>query len=223
MAQSGSGNDHMTETKHSTRQGHEATQDRHATAHAEETADERPGMARGRVDQASALLSRGLDLAEAGLSLGVTLVNRVSVAAQQQIVERFMNQPPAVVDPGAAPPPPAAPEPEPEPYGIGNRLPLLPGGEVKVSFSINNDSMEAPKKVALSLDGFVGDTHGHRLDIGGFAVTPARKTIAPMDFEKFVLKGPLPRKALPDRYRGWVIVDSDTELRIPVCLVVSSL
>lgn len=227
----------MTEAKQGTRQGHKAAEEKHAAGAAHQDAtDDSSGSLRGRVDQVGALLSKGLDLAEAGLGLGVTLVNRVGVAAQQQILERFMTQAAAAADPvmaaasAAAQPPapemtpqPAPMAPEPESYGISNRLPLQPGGEVKVSFSINNDSMEAPKKVALSLEGFVGDSTGRRLNVAGFTVKPAKKTIAPMDFEKFVLEGSLPPKVLPDVYRGWVIVSSDTELRIPVWLAVSSL
>lgn len=204
----------------------------------QETASEPPGGdasgpgLRGKVDQVGTLLSKGLDLAEAGLNLGVTLVSRVGTAAQHQILERFMAQAgeaaaaaaSPVAEPEPAPvPASAAPAAEPESYGITNRLPLVPGGEVRVSFSINNDSMEAPKKVALSLEGFVGDAHGRRLNPAGFAVRPAKKTIAPMDFEKFVLEGLLPPKAPPDVYRGWIVVSSDSELRIPVWLVVSSL
>lgn len=216
----------MTEAKHGTGQAHKAAEEKDAAgAQHKEAADAAASGARGRADQVGALFSKGLDLAEAGLSLGVTLVNRVGVAAQQQIVERFMSQAATAVDPATAgaPAPSAPAAPEPEAYGISNRLPLQPGSEVRVSFSINNDSMVAPKKVALGLEGFVGDAHGRRLNAAGFAVQPARKTIAPMDFEKFVLKGVVPPKAPPDVYRGWVIVGSDTELRIPVWLVVSSL
>jgi hypothetical protein len=227
----------MTEAKQGSRQERKTAGEKQAAGaqHQEAAADDPAGGLRGRVDQMGALLSKGLDLAEAGLGLGVTLVNRVGVAAQQQILERFMTQAAGTADPAmaaaaAAPPSPdmapspsAAAAPEAESYGISNRLPLQPGGEVKVSFSINNDSMEAPKKVALSLEGFVGDASGRRLNVAGFSVKPAKKTIAPMDFEKFVLEGALPPKAPPDVYRGWVIVSSDTELRIPVWLVVSSL
>ncbi|NTW37617.1 MAG: methyltransferase domain-containing protein, partial [Syntrophobacteraceae bacterium] len=43
-------------------------------------------------------------------------------------------------EPAPAPAPvAAAPAAESESYGISNRLPLVPGGEVRVSFSINND------------------------------------------------------------------------------------
>lgn len=222
----------MTEAKQGTRQGHKASE-KHAADAQHKGADDTADGLRGRADQFGALFSKGLDLAEAGLSLGVTLVNRVGDVAQQQIVERFMSQSAGAVEPGMAAPPQPTAEMASAPsataaseldgYGISNRLPLLRGGEVRVSFSINNDSMETPKKVALSLEGFVGDAHGRRLNVAGFTVKPGRKTIAPMDFEKFVLEGVLPPKVPPDIYRGWVVVSSDVELRIPVRLSVSSI
>ncbi len=42
---------------------------------------------RERLDQMGTILAKGLDLAEAGVSLGVTILNRVSLAAQQKIRE----------------------------------------------------------------------------------------------------------------------------------------
>lgn len=226
----------MTEARQGTRRGHKAAgahaggEARGQTSH-EEPSDSAADM-RGRVDQFGALLSKSLDLAEAGLGLGVTLVNRVGAAAQQQILDRFMSQVPGMTpaSPGAAPPPPAGPEMapseatpamEPESYGIANRLPLAPGDTARISFSINNDSTEAPKKVVLAIEGFIGEQQGQRLDGAAFAIKPAKKMIAPMDFEKFVLEGTLPANTTPDAYRGWVVVHSDDELRIPVWLVVS--
>lgn len=233
----------MTEAKQGTRQGHKAAGTHAGGEGRDQTNHDAPpdGAAdmRGRVDQFGALLSKSLDLAEAGLGLGITLVNRVGSAAQQQILDRFMSQVPGM-NPGmtpasqnTTPPPPtgpemapseaaqAAPSAEPESYGIGNRLPLAPGDMARISFSINNDSAEAPKKVMLALEGFIGEQQGQRLDAAGFALKPAKKTIAPMDFEKFVLEGTLPATTAPDIYRGWVVVHSDDELRIPVWLVVS--
>ena len=45
-----------------------------------------------KVDQVGMILSKGLDLAEAGVSLGVTIVNRIGSAAQQQVLERMDRQ-----------------------------------------------------------------------------------------------------------------------------------
>jgi hypothetical protein len=183
-----------------------------------------------RLDQVGKILARGLDLAEAGVSLGVTIVSRVGVAAQQKIREGID----AATASGVAPAGPGPMQPaeapqsdagssvaESEPaYGITNRLPLTPGGTVKLSFSVNNDSMIEPKKVDLRIEGFTGDTQRARLDASTFTIKPTRKTIAPVDFEKFILQGSVPADAPPDVYRGAVTVESGTELRIPVVLVV---
>lgn len=209
-----------------------------ATETTPEAAAARPAGGRGeggelreRVDQIGTLVGKGLDLAEAGLSLGVTIVNRIGTAAQQQMINRVV----ASVQDGAPPPsqshaaPDPAPAPretetafaEPGPFYVTNRLPLVPGGTVKVSFSINNDSMMAPKKVALRIDGFVGQMTGAPLPADGFRVKPATRLIAPMDFDKFVLRGNVPTEIPPDVYFGLIVVDSDEQLEIPIRLVVS--
>jgi len=158
----------------------------------------------------------------------VTIISRVSVAAQQKIREGMDA---ASTGQGASQPPEAeqfshsgssAPEAEPS-YGITNRLPLMPGGTVGISFSVNNDSMTEPKKVELRIEGFTGDAQGAPLDPSTFTVTPAQKTIAPVDFDKFVIQGTVPATALPDVYRGAVIVASGNELKIPLVLVVMPL
>jgi hypothetical protein len=186
-----------------------------------------PGPAAGvelreRLDQMGAILAKGLDLAEAGVSLGATILNRVSLAAQQKIREGL--------DAAAGQPQPESPDAAPEPvepgeaeaaYGLANRLPLTPGGEVSISFSVSNDSMTEVRKVEFRVQGFVGEAHKAALDPATFAVKPAQKTIAPVDFEKFVLKGVVPETAPPDVYRGVVVVRSDKDLFIPVVLVVT--
>jgi len=47
---------------------------------------------------------------------------------------------------------------------------------------------------------------------------PQQAVIAPMDFEKFALRGALPPELPPDRYHGFVLVDN--AVRIPVLLSV---
>ncbi|TCS11928.1 hypothetical protein [Caulobacter sp. BK020] len=186
-----------------------------------------PGPAPGaelreRLDQMGVILAKGLDLAEAGVSLGATILNRVSVAAQQKIREGLdaAGQPqPAAA--GAAPEEPVEPGEAETAYGLANRLPLTPGGEVSISFSINNDSMTEVRKVEFRVQGFAGDTRQAAIDAAAFAVKPAQKTIAPVDFEKFVLKGVVPETVPPDVYRGVVVVRSDKDLFIPVVLVVT--
>lgn len=177
---------------------------------------------RERLDQMGVILAKGLDLAEAGVSLGATILNRVSVAAQQKIREGLdaAGQPPPAPS-GAAPEEPAEPGEAEAAYGLANRLPLTPGGPVSISFSINNDSMTEVRKVEFRLRGFAGDTRQAAIDAATFAVKPAQKTIAPVDFEKFVLKGVVPETVPPDVYRGVVVVRSDKDLFIPVVLVVT--
>jgi hypothetical protein len=174
----------------------------------------------GRADQLGQIIVKTLDLAEAGLSLGITVLTRAGAAAQEALAER-----PAANDGHAAPAPPAPDEPAAEeepPFFLANRLPLAPGGEVYVSFSITNDSLVEPKKVSVEVGDFVGESEGVRIGSDAFAVRPARKTIAPMDFDKFVLTGTLPDAAPPDVYRGSLRVGAADELGIPVRLLVAA-
>jgi hypothetical protein len=184
----------------------------------------------GRAEQVGAIIVKSLDLAEAGLSLGITVLTRAGAAAQGAIVDRVPAGPgaaypgPAAFDPGTgadgAPPPPETTLGEEELFFLTNRVPLAPGGEVRVSFSITNDSLVEPKRVTLRVEGLVGDQHGVRIDGSAFAVKPARKTIPPADFDKFVVTGTLPAAVPPDVYSGAVIVHSTDEMSIPVRLVV---
>jgi hypothetical protein len=89
-----------------------------------------------------------------------------------------------------------------------------------VSFSINNDSMTSPKRVSLKVEGFLGQTEGSRIEAERFLLKPSRKTIAPLDFEKFVLQGTVPPDVPPDVYHGDIVVSSGSDFRIPVRLVV---
>lgn len=182
---------------------------------------------RERLDQMGTILAKGLDLAEAGVSLGVTILNRVSLAAQQKIRDGLdsaaQSQSGAQSEPG---PPGATPDApaesaEADQYGLTNRLPLTPGGEVRISFSVNNDSATDVRKVEFKVQGFAGESQQAAIDASAFTVKPGQKTIAPVDFEKFVLKGVVPETTPPDVYRGVVVVRSDKDLFIPVILVVT--
>ena len=193
----------------------------------------------GRSDQIGATFAKGLDLAEAGLSLGLTLINRFGTMMQDSVLEKFsgvMNTANApsydpdsaspkdrnTAPPMPAPEQPEAMEPQDPAYYIANRLPLAPGQPVHVSFSINNDSMDSAKRVKLKIDGFTGSTQGQMFPCKGFMVTPGTKTIAPMDFEKFSLKGVVPAGTLPDIYHGRILVVSEQVIEIPVKLMVTS-
>ena len=203
-----------------------------------ETGKAAPGKSasdiRERLDQVGTILSKGLDLAEAGVSLGVTIVNRIGSIAQKQVLDQMMaaaSQPGAAApadampDRGVRPPPSPGidsnPSPQEPTFFITNRLPLAPGGSVKVSFSINNDSVMAPKKVTLRIEGFMGEVTGASLPAAVITIKPPTRIIAPVDFEKFTLGGVVPAETPPDVYLGWVVVDSEEQLRIPLRLNVS--
>jgi hypothetical protein len=176
----------------------------------------------GRAEQLGAIIVKTLDLAEAGLSLGLTVLTRAGAVAQEALTAPAAGAP-AEAD-AAGQPEDASPSPvgEEDAFFLSNRVPLTPGADVRVSFSITNDSLVEPKRVTLGVEALVGELSGVRLDGEAFAVRPARKTIAPMDFEKFVLTGTLPAAAPPDVYRGAVIVASTDELSIPVRLLVEA-
>jgi hypothetical protein len=175
---------------------------------------------KARLDRFGDLLGKGLDLAEAGLSLGLTVAGTLGAAAQQKILEKIMEAGTADQPPVAAPPP-AAPEPS-SAFGITNRLRLAPGMAVRISFSINNDSAAAPKQVALRVEPFTGERTGAMLPPASLAVTPEAAVIAPMDFEKFVLGGAIPATSPADTYHGSIAVTAEDGMRIPVLLVVAA-
>ena len=174
----------------------------------------------GRAEQLGQIIVKTLDLAEAGLSLGITVLSRAGTAAQEALNERAQEQAPPNVNVADGRPEPALEDDEG--FFLTNRLPLAPGGDGQVSFSITNDSLVEPKRVHLRVEGLLGEQREARIDADAFSVRPMRKSIAPMDFEKFVLTGTLPADAPPDVYRGSVIVGSTDEMSIPVRLVVGA-
>ncbi|MGH7107459.1 MAG: hypothetical protein ACREF0_09550 [Acetobacteraceae bacterium] len=191
---------------------------------------------KARLDRFGEILARGLDLAEAGMTLGLTMLGTVGAAAQNKIIERIFNPTAerAAAEPQPAPASPAtasaaapgagpAASPgasEAASYGITNRLLLRPGGQVSISFSVNNDSPIAGKPVRLLAEAFSGERSGAVLPPASLVVRPDEQIIAPMDFEKFVLEGTIPADVVPDRYRGSVVVLGEGPMRIPVLLVV---
>ena len=191
----------------------------------------------GLTDQVGSVVSKLLELAEAGVDLGTNVLSLLNSLARNQLDEAvhpgegaYRVAPPQGSADGPAPtgppphpegPPDTAPASPDASYCIINRLPLPPGSPVQVSFSINNDLPQKKRKLHVAASGFVGAAHGFELDDRSFAVQPSEKTIAPMDFEKFVLKGKIPKSAPEDSYNGWVTVDGDEEMKIPVVLVVT--
>jgi hypothetical protein len=181
---------------------------------------------KARLDRFGDLLGKGLDLAEAGLSLGLTVASTLGAAAQQKIFEKMMEAtasepaPPAPATPAPPAAGAAAPADAPPAFGITNRLRLAPGMAVSISFSINNDSAAAPKQVALRVEPFTGERTGAMLPPSGLSVTPEAAAIAPMDFEKFVLCGAIPETSPADIYHGSIAVTAEDSMRIPVLLVI---
>jgi hypothetical protein len=187
---------------------------------------------RERLDRLGDIVARGFDLAEAGMSLGLTLLTTVGAAAQKKILEPVMESALSsafnMSAQAAAPPTPAAttaasaPSSTPDipagpaEYIIVNRLPLVRGAPFAVSFSISNDDALAEKPVSLSIEPLTGERSGVKLPLQFITVIPQQAVIAPMDFEKFSLRGALPPELPPDRYHGFVLVDG--AVRIPVLL-----
>jgi hypothetical protein len=106
--------------------------------------------------------------------------------------------------------------------GVVNRLPLFPGSPVQVSFSINNDTPDQPKKVTLRLTRLTGELTRVQLHASACAIKPDSCVIAPMDFDKFVVSGIIPVDTKSDAYNGFIDVSGQEELRIPVRLIITS-
>jgi hypothetical protein len=179
---------------------------------------------KAKMDRFGDILNKTLDLAEIGMNLSLSLITTMSTIAQDKIVQR-MTQPMAPADPQEMPQAgaPQATEPRAPPvYGITNRLRLVPGGPATISFSVNNESVSEPKQVTLHVEGYAGDRSGRFLPADMLRVVPASGTIQPMDFEKFVLEGTIPADAVPDTYRGAVVVASDDVIRIPIWLAIDA-
>ncbi len=187
----------------------------------------------GEPDQFSSLVSKTLDLAEASVTLGLSLVEKAGSSMQEQVLGKIsqagqsfmqaaMKGAPAAAT-AAAEPGPAAPATSPATgfAGVTNRQPLFPGSPVRVSFSINNDTADTTRKVSVKLEGLQGELTQDRLAASALTVEPSRATIAEMDFEKFVVVGVIPINTRSDAYLGWIVVTGDEQLRIPLRLVVT--
>ncbi len=201
-------------------------------------------------EQMHYLLTRGFDLLEAGIDLGINLVSKLGNVAQEQVVDKVsgMVRSAATMNDMAgtgsqevsagdtkgesmgkrvpeAENSDAYEESEAQQAGmhIVNRLPLSPNSKADISFSINNNSPSSPKTLSFTIEGFVGKTYNVTLDSKMFSIRPSKKVIAPMDFEKFMLKGDIPKDTPEDSYQGWVIVsDAQERFKIPVTLFISS-
>jgi len=177
--------------------------------------------------QVSSLAAKLVELADVGVSLGINFISMLNSLARSQITGAVLNgnghQVAPEREPHASPPAAgvAAESTASRSYCIVNRTLIHAGGPVRVSFSINNDLPDVPKKLFVAVEGFVGATRGFAFDGGGFTVTPGEASIEPMDFERFVLRGAIPEEAPEDSYNGWIVVEGDEQMRIPVMLVVT--
>jgi hypothetical protein len=185
------------------------------------------------------MVSKGLDLAEVGIGLGVNIVARLGSILKDQVFDKFngADMLSSVMSNMTAEQQPAAPQQNTvqaatsngeaqqsteQNYYLFNRLPLRPGDSFSLSFSVNNDSLSLEKTIKLALEPFVGETHGQQIAAEHLVITPSETVIAVVDFEKFVLSGRVAANLPADTYHGWVIVTAEQTYRIPVVLNVSA-
>jgi hypothetical protein len=183
------------------------------------------------------IVNRGLDLAETGIGLGVNIVARLGSIFKDQVFDKInpellnsaINSAAARSDQAEQPQQSQEEHSQASQQNAGaeadyliNRLPLFPGDTASLSFSINNDSLTSEKRIRLAIEPFIGELHQYRIDGSAFSLTPSPIAIAPVDFEKFVLKGDLAEEVPADVYHGWIIVSEEQTYRIPVILVVSN-
>ena len=192
----------------------------------------------GHLDQIGSIMTKGLDLVEASITLGINLANKFGSVVQEQTIDKIDRAGGPYAGQGETPYIESGMgdasyyqneedrlgeiETPPNVNYVINRLPLFPGSPVKISFTINNDSVSFPKKLRMRVEGFVGEMHGANLNGKDFSIKPGTKVIAPMDFDKFTLTGTIPQDVLSDTYCGWIFVSEAEELKIPVRLTVTA-
>jgi hypothetical protein len=172
--------------------------------------------------QFTSLVSKLLELADVSVGLGINVVSLLTAFAKNQAGGAATVPPQATRAAEPPQPGPAADSGAPRNYCIVNRMPIHPGSSVKVSFSINNDTPDAVKNLALSCREFVGAAQGFAIADNLFSVEPAAAAIGPLDFERFLLKGTMPVEAPADSYNGWIVVAGDEQMRIPAVLLITS-
>ena len=176
-------------------------------------------------------LIKAWDLVETGIGLGINLITKLGSVAQEQIAEKISGrQNPAYGQTAAeterqyqGEPGHGGGEPSEQKgnFCVVNRLPLFPGSDVHIPFSINNDSPLSAKKLHLHVEGPGAEHFGMPFGSGLFSVRPDNVVIAPMDFEKLILTGTIPADAPSGSYSGWIVISGDEEFRIPATLTVT--
>lgn len=196
--------------------------------------------------QVEEIVNRGLDLAEVGIGLGVNIVARLGTIFKDQVFDKFsgsdiltsvMNDMPQGQQQDenaygnnqgfegqtqAHNNTTASSTQEEQTHYLFNRKALTPGGELALSFSINNDSLTSAKTVTITVEKFISETGQIELDASLFTVIPDKIVIAAADFEKFILKAKLPTDVTAGTYHGWIMVEEQQVYRIPVVLFVSA-
>lgn len=184
-----------------------------------------------RTEQVGSIFNKSLDLVETGIGLGINLITKLGSVAQEQIAEKISGrQNPAYGQTAAeterqyqGEPGHGGGEPSEQKgnFCVVNRLPLFPGSDVHIPFSINNDSPLSAKKLHLHVEGPGAEHFGMPFGSGLFSVRPDNVVIAPMDFEKLILTGTIPADAPSGSYSGWIVISGDEEFRIPATLTVT--
>ena len=202
-----------------------------------ERPDGRSGTAQASssMDQIGDIAKGVLDLAGAGLSLGFKVIDKFGGMATDIITEKIIGGAGQTEQPYEPKPEMHADQDQPyqqpeetsadkasEVLWVVNRIPAYAGSEVKVSFSFSNESAELPKKITLAVGSFTGEGSGHSIDVGLLTIKPKSKTIAPMDFDKFVLIGNIPEGTPADKYYGWIVVSAENEIKVPARLEISA-
>ena len=181
-----------------------------------------------------AIMTKGIELAEAGLNLGINLVHKLGATVQGQVLDNmaksginiFRSTATAQAQ-SSEKAPTGAPEKNTKSQsteafsGITNRLPAFAGGHVRLSFSINNDSVSESRLVAVSIEqDLMGELTGTQLSAEQLALSPSRIEVAPADFEKFVIVATIPRNQQADHYHGTIVVADNDQIRIPLRICV---
>ena len=131
------------------------------------------------MEKLNRVLSKTIELAEAALQLGVRLVDNMGRDQARARMADF-DTTGYYGDPGAArEAPSSAPAPLPSDNRVGNRAPLHAGSDVRIAFSINNESA-AKRSIQLKLSPLVGEAGGARLAHGALAVNPVRFNLEPL-------------------------------------------
>jgi hypothetical protein len=186
--------------------------------------------------QLDGIVNKSFELAQAGVTLGLNLVQKFGSSFQGDLFHKIADagkgvfsaasgtaglKPDAPGSPQSAPARTETGAPSPRSGIIENRMPLFPGSQVRVSFSINNDSDAEVMEVTLQAGEFRGELSGAILKADHFTLEPQTTTIQPTDFEKFVLSGFIPINCRHDAYIGGITVGGTESMTIPVCLTVA--